>query len=249
MKFRRFSRGMTMIELVAALSIFAIIALVLFTMLNTSTHLWSAPSSTRKQAAEAEGFLDLLASDLEQAVADGGDITNPVFYAWALPLSANAEASHPFIGFVRPALPYGPPSSGTGRFSLDCVTYTFSTGCLSRTVTSLPFQEDGGTVGQRIRNVKLTDPSTVTSLLVKHAVISEPSYVFDSHGTINGPFSTNVLPLAVNVVVIAFRDEDWPTYLSLANANSDEATLKKKSLGVSRSRVIHLPAYAGGALP
>ena len=64
------NNGYTLIELVAALSLFVVILGVLMTILNSATDLWSASRSQKKDLSAALAITDLIADDLYQAVTD-----------------------------------------------------------------------------------------------------------------------------------------------------------------------------------
>ena len=243
--------GMTLVELIAALSIFSMIALILFSVLEATTQLWQRPASDQNNLAAAEQVLDTLAADLRQAVGDGANITNGVFFAWDPPERPDLATVHPILRFLRPASPHLPIQTSESRLSLDCVTYSLATGMLYRSVTVLrpPKVEDNETMGDLLKKISATgtEGSTISSLLAERVCLTAIGCTYTNAVVL--PLETNLPPMAVNLSLTVFSEDDWATFLQLYDKTSDEAVRRKKTLGVSRSRMIDLPAFGGGALP
>ena len=245
---------MTMVELIAALSIFSMIALILFSILEATMQLWQRPASDQNNLAAAEQVLDTIASDLRQAVGDGANITNGVFFAWNPPERPDAATVQPVLRFLRPASPHLPITKSASRLSLDCVTYSLATGMLYRSVTVLrpPEVEKNETMGDLLKEISFTGTaeSTVSSLLAERVCITAIGCTYTNAIAIpaNG-FETNLPPMAVNMTLTVFSEDDWTTFNLLYDKTSDEAVRRKKTLGVTRSRMIDLPTFGGGALP
>lgn len=136
--------GMTMIELITALVLFAIIFGVLMIVLRSATRLWIPDQSQQQEQAVGDAVTDILASDFYQAFADNGVLAdgstsdNPCFW---LDCNTNALASaadrpQVVLYFARHASPRttGFGSSYDRRASLDAVFYVCYSNCLSRHV-------------------------------------------------------------------------------------------------------------------
>jgi hypothetical protein len=127
------NNGYTLIELVAALSLFVVILGVLMTILNSATDLWSASRNQKKEPTAAFAITDLIADDLYQAVTDISE-TNDLyhsFYVFSPAITNTLSDTVPTVtihlAFLRPASPHtripAGLKSGT-RTSLDMVFYT-----------------------------------------------------------------------------------------------------------------------------
>lgn len=130
------NNGYTLIELVAALSLFVVILGVLMTILNSATDLWSASRSQKKDPSAGLAITDLIADDLYQAVTDNSIPNNstaeaPEHPSFILetPTNAAPDVVVVLLAFVRrsssrvPAP--GPSGTGDTRLSLDAVFYTY----------------------------------------------------------------------------------------------------------------------------
>jgi len=130
------NNGYTLIELVAALSLFVVILGVLMTILNSATDLWSTSRSQKKDPSAGLAITDLIADDLYQAVTDNSIPTNstaeaPEHPSFILetPTNAAPDVVVVLLAFARrsssrvPAP--GPSGTGDTRLSLDAVFYTY----------------------------------------------------------------------------------------------------------------------------
>ncbi len=131
--FRTSPPAFTLIELVAALSLFVVILGILMTVLNSATEMWSASRSQKKEQTAALAITDLIADDLYQAVTDISE-TNDFyhsFYVFLPAITNTLSDTDPTVtihlAFLRPASPHtripADLKSGT-RTSLDAVFYT-----------------------------------------------------------------------------------------------------------------------------
>ncbi len=143
------NNGYTLIELVAALSLFVVILGVLMTILNTATDLWSASRNQKKEPTAAFAITDLIADDLYQAVADNSVPNNstanapeyPSFILETPPINATLNDVVVLLAFARRSSSRVPDPDTAGatdtRFSLDAVFYTYYLNALFRHVIPL----------------------------------------------------------------------------------------------------------------
>jgi len=127
------NNAFTLIELVAALSLFVVILGILMTVLNSATDLWSASRSQKKEQTAALAITDLIADDLYQAVTDISK-TNDLyhsFYVFSPAITNTLSDTDPTVtihlAFLRPASPHTRIPAGLKsetRTSLDAVFYT-----------------------------------------------------------------------------------------------------------------------------
>jgi len=134
--FRTSSPAFTLIELVAALSLFVVILGILMTVLNSATEMWSASRSQKKEQAAALAITDLIADDLYQAVSVG---TNdyPIFILEPLPANPEPNKVYTILGFVRHASAHSPVPLSEKRPSIDAVFYTYYDNALLRHVFAI----------------------------------------------------------------------------------------------------------------
>ena len=182
--------GFTMVELVAALSIFVIIIGVLYKMLDSATNMWNSATANVRERETAEAVRDTLADDLQQAVTDSGVRSNEVasvsdasFYLDSNVDAAAAESqAHLLLRFARPAFSTTPTAITAGnRLSLDMVCYTFYNYALFRHVFALPQDADGQTtLGERMDASTPADFTAICRDLQKNptdAAYSEGSHI------------------------------------------------------------------------
>ena len=142
---RRPRAGMTMIELVAALSLFVVIFGILITALNTATNLWSNSRAQRRELPTAQHIADIIADDLCQAITDNApDISAgaplpelPTFILRNAPKDANPASHTVILGLIRPANTRLPVTLSDTPLSVDAVFYTAYANSLYRTVVPL----------------------------------------------------------------------------------------------------------------
>ena len=147
--FRTSSPAFTLIELVAALSLFVVILGILMTVLNSATDLWSASRSQKRETHIAASIMEQLADDLVQAVTDNAGSTNdlssvqehPCFILASPPTNATPNDVVVLLAFARHGTSRvaAPDSPGEGdvRLSLDAVFYTYYRDALFRHVIPL----------------------------------------------------------------------------------------------------------------
>jgi type II secretory pathway pseudopilin PulG len=147
--FRTSSPAFTLIELVAALSLFVVILGILMTVLNSATEMWSASRSQKKEQTAALAITDLIADDLYQAVADNSVPNNstanapeyPSFILETPPINATLNDVVVLLAFARRSSSRVPDPDTAGatdtRFSLDAVFYTYYLNALFRHVIPL----------------------------------------------------------------------------------------------------------------
>jgi type II secretory pathway pseudopilin PulG len=157
------NHAFTLIELVAALSLFVVILGILMTVLNSATEMWSASRSQKKEQTAALAITDLIADDLYQAVADNSVPTNstanaPEYSSFILetpPANATLNDVVVLLAFARRSSSRVPDPDTAGatdtRFSLDAVFYTYYLNALFRHV--IPLYND------------FTDPQPLGTLL------------------------------------------------------------------------------------
>ncbi len=143
------NHAFTLIELVAALSLFVVILGILMTVLNSATEMWSASRSQKKEQTAALAITDLIADDLYQAVADNSVPTNstanaPEYSSFILetpPANATLNDVVVLLAFARRSSSRVPDPDTAGatdtRFSLDAVFYTYYLNALFRHVIPL----------------------------------------------------------------------------------------------------------------
>lgn len=136
---------MTLIELVAALSLFVIILGSLLIIMNSATALWTSSRSQQRELPVAQHIIELLAEDLQQAVTDNGSVSNSTantatFILDSRPVQLGPnEVSIP-LSFIRQAATPSRPDTGTGiPLSLDAVFYTVYGNALFRHVVPLSY--------------------------------------------------------------------------------------------------------------
>jgi len=130
------NNAFTLIELVAALSLFVVILGILMTVLNSATEMWSASHSQKKEQTAALAITDLIADDLYQAVSVG---TNdyPIFILEPLPANPEPNKVYTILGFVRHASAHSPVPLSEKRPSIDAVFYTYYDNALLRHVFAI----------------------------------------------------------------------------------------------------------------
>ena len=81
----RFGRGFTLLELLVAMTILAIIGVALFTVFNQSTETWQRADTRTRQFVAGREALDLMASELRQAILAPNAVAGygAQFYAFA----------------------------------------------------------------------------------------------------------------------------------------------------------------------
>ena len=143
------NNAFTLIELVAALSLFVVILGILMTVLNSATEMWSASRSQKKEQTAALAITDLIADDLYQAVADNSVPNNstanapeyPSFILETPPINATLNDVVVLLAFARRSSSRVPDPDTAGatdtRFSLDAVFYTYYLNALFRHVIPL----------------------------------------------------------------------------------------------------------------
>jgi len=131
--FRTSSPAFTLIELVAALSLFVVILGILMTVLNSATEMWSASRSQKKEQAAALAITDLIADDLYQAVI-ANTTDYPIFILEPLPANPEPNKVYTILGFVRHASAHSPVPLSEKRPSIDAVFYTYYNNALLRHV-------------------------------------------------------------------------------------------------------------------
>ena len=174
--------GMTMIELVAALALFAVILGSLLTVMDTATSLWSSSRSQQREQATAENIAALVFDDLYEAVTDNGVPTNsasapvkPTFILSSPPTNGTPGNVVTVLGFARHASPRTLADESLVpnpalRLSLDAVFYTYYNNALFRHViplackTSFADAEPLGGLLEELRNkVKQADHGNILS--------------------------------------------------------------------------------------
>lgn len=143
------NNAFTLIELVAALSLFVVILGILMTVLNSATEMWSASRSQKRETHIAASIMEQLADDLVQAVTDNAGSTNdlssvqehPCFILASPPTNATPNDVVVLLAFARHGTSRvaAPDSPGEGdvRLSLDAVFYTYYRDALFRHVIPL----------------------------------------------------------------------------------------------------------------
>ena len=267
--FRASPSGFTMIELVSALALFAIILGILLLALNTATNLWSNSRAQRRELPSAEYIADLIADDLTQAVSDpilpANDVPLYISFAFQnLPTNSVSSAPVSILAFPRTASPriIDPDDSNPEtRLGLDSVFYTLYGDALYRMVVplhttvnrdkSLGELFENGITALGENSVLYNDPPTVSVTLLAERVIPTfiayyPSQTYD--GNDSPPFKTNALPDMLDFSLHLFDTADWGTFQSLINDTSSAADLKRAHLGTLISRRIFLPQAGGSRL-
>ncbi len=179
------NNGYTLIELVAALSLFVVILGVLMTILNSATDLWSASRDQKKEPTAALTITDLVAGDLYQAVTDISE-TNDLyhsFYLFSPAITNTLSDTDPTVtihlAFLRPASPHtrihADLKSGT-RTSLDMVFYTSYEFALFRHVipVTIDFSETV-TNGVARAHSFITDASSIVNNPSLHRDLLDPT--------------------------------------------------------------------------
>jgi len=273
------NNGYTLIELVAALSLFVVILGVLMTIMNSATDLWSASRNQKKDLSTALAITDLIADDLYQAVTDISK-TNDLYHSFYVfsPAITNTlpdtDTVSIHLAFLRPASPRtripADLNSGT-RTSLDAVFYTSYEFALfrhvipvtidfSQTVTNgvaraHSFITDASSI---VNNPSLhrdlldpaaPPPETTSSLLVERVIPTFLAHYRDDPDPKPDDVQSDLPPHYLDLSLHLFDAEDWATYRSIFNDSSDLAELKRSHLGTLVSRRITLPQAGGSRLP
>lgn len=266
-------RGMTMIELIAALALFGVILVSLMTVLDTATNLWSPTRTQLHEQNLGDAILDILAGDLYQAVTDRGvsrqgTATNAPAFILSCDMDAVLTgapqiimqfARHASTRFaVRPLL--------TPRLSLDAVFYTYATNCLTRHVLPLDCDpENPAALGdlldlKRIEVENLIQGGTQTatpgsqqSLLAERCIITglTAELPIDRSRPGSNPgqrLEADVLPDHLDLAFTLYNTEDWKTLHTLESDTSETAERKREILGKRFSKRITFPSKGGSGL-
>lgn len=271
------NNGYTLIELVAALSLFVVILGVLMTILNSATDLWSASRSQKKDLSAALAITDLIADDLYQAVTDNSEV-NDLYHSFYL-YSPNITNIQPdvvtiHLAFLRPAslhtrIPADRASET--RTSLDAVFYTSYEFALfrhvipvtidfSRTVTNgvarpHSFITDASSIVNNpdlhrdLLDPAAPPPETTSSLLAERILPAFGAHYWDVPDPKPDDVQSDLFPHYLDLLFYLFNAEDWAEYQSIFNDSSDIAELKHSLLGTHVSRRITLPQAGGSRLP
>jgi len=271
------NNAFTLIELVAALSLFVVILGILMTVLNSATDLWSASHSQKKEQTAALAITDLIADDLYQAVTDiseTGDLYHS-FYLFSPDITNtldNAVTIH--LALLRPASPRTLIPSDLAsktRMSLDAVFYTSYEFALFRhvipvtidfdqTVTNgvarphsfiteaMSFVNDT-TLHQNLLDHTSTLPDTTSSLLAERTLPTFMAHYRDDPDPKPDDVQSDLPPHYLDLSLHLFNAEDWTDYWSIFKSTSDTDKLKLPHLGTLVSRRITLPQAGGSRLP
>ena len=271
------NNAFTLIELVAALSLFVVILGILMTVLNSATDLWSASRSQKKEQTAALAITDLIADDLYQTVTDiseTGDLYHS-FYLFSPDITNtldNAVTIH--LALLRPASPRTLIPSDLAsktRMSLDAVFYTSYEFALFRhvipvtidfdqTVTNgvarphsfiteaMSFVNDT-TLHQNLLDHTSTLPDTTSSLLAERTLPTFMAHYRDDPDPKPDDVQSDLPPHYLDLSLHLFNAEDWADYRSIFKSTSDTDKLKLPHLGTLVSRRITLPQAGGSRLP
>ena len=274
-KAARPNSGFTMIELVSAMALLALILGILLIALNSATNLWNNSRAQRRELPTAQHIADLIADDLYQAVADPIPPTNgasTVHNTFILQnLATNDTPADPVIllAFPRIASPrtLDPDLDASTRLSLDAVFYTTYSNALFRLAFPIHTQPDRSeSLGQLfetyIPTAKVlqyhTDalfpedqpPEVSITLLAVRAVPEFIAYFSgQTYPTLFETFETNALPDCIDFAIHLFNSTDWNAYQTIKNDYSDEANAARAHLGTLISRRITPPQKGGMNLP
>jgi len=155
--------GMSMIELVSALTIFLFILGALTMALNKATTLWSSSHTNQYEKEKANHILTLIADDLQLAVTDNGLLENinseiPVtFYSDATTNQAaggNTKMLLQFVKYRTKASPFD--TTPDAAPALDAVFYTFAEDSLFRHVIPLKYSNpaDPEHIGNLLKDLR-----------------------------------------------------------------------------------------------
>ena len=203
--------GMTLIELLASLSLFVVILGILMTVLNSATDMWTNSRGQKRELTVAENIADLIADDLYQAVTDNGVPANstsvpiqPCFILWS-PTNDTSKNVVTMLGFARHASLRTYSNDNTaGRLSLDAVFYTFYNYALFRHVIPLSYTSfnDPETLGELLEtqraNVENQTLHDTILAAVKNPTAEDPA-----------PWSCLLLAERVQPVVLATLPETY----------------------------------------
>lgn len=114
----RLPEAFTLLELLVAVVIFAVLIAVLFGMVDSVTKLWKASENRAESYREARAALNLIASDLKSALAT----TNTNYFATNAAASFGASSDDGALFFVA-ALPPGEQVEGSSLGDLCQVGY------------------------------------------------------------------------------------------------------------------------------
>ena len=271
------THGMTLIELVASLSLFVVILGILMTILNSATDLWSASRNQKKDLSAALAITDLIADDLYQAVTDLSKVDD-LYHSFFLDspnitnIQPNVVTIH--LAFLRPAsprtrIPAG-LRSGT-RTSLDAVFYTAYSHALFRHVipVTLDFAQamtngvarphefltdassivNDPTLHRNLLDPSSPPPGTTSSLLAERVIPTFLAHYMDDPDPKPDDVQSDLLPHLLDLSLHLFNVNEWGEYQSILIDTSPAALLKRSHLGTLISRRITLPQAGGSRLP
>lgn len=243
--------GMTMIELVSALALMAIVTATVLALLNKASVFWSGEAHNEMQDGEVDRFFRQWDDDLRQAVADtAGDVSSNVTFCIDVPKrDIGAGERNYFLCFVRPSSPRGFEQAENGenkwRLSLDCVKYAANAdGEIIREVYPLYSDE---LVGKQVKEIweDASEPSPDrASSRVALTCTRVEDFSASALVTNTVPLVTNALPVSVTIQLRAFKDEaERNEYRRLLDETSEDARLRRESLGVPYLHLVPFPAY------
>ncbi len=251
--------GMTMIELVSALSLMAIVVVTVLALLNKASTFWSGEAHNEIQEGEVDRFFRQLDDDLRQASAGGaGDVSSNVTFCAGWKQDEAGEKPNYFLCFVRPVSSRGyTRATGDGgetwRLSLDCVKYAAreSSGEIIREVYPLVSDE---TVGKQVKRIweDKSEPSpdaASTRVALRRVLIDGFGPTLLSTNEIDEILVTNELPVSVTLKLRAFKDDaEMNAYRKLRADASEEAQTERESLGTPYTRQFLFPAYGSDSI-
>lgn len=261
--------GLTMIELMTALSLFVLIFGALMLALNSATRLWQSGTQQHEEPL-VQHALDLMVDDLHQALGDYPTAftnlshSNFAFLLQNIETNLNVDTPLTLLAFARYAAPRtrDPDLNSGTRIGLDAVFYTYYHNALFRHIVPLHVDythpeelsaiiggnrdalENPGTHEELL--AERYDGSFTTSTLLARRVV--PTLIAHFPEAVDN-CETNLLPHALDIALHHFSEVDWQKFLPLALDDSPQAVHQKQQLGVLLTRRIALPQSVGGRLP
>lgn len=270
--------GMTLIELVAALSLMVVIIGILMTVLNSATNLWGSSRNRKKDlTAIATSIADLIADDLYQAMTDISEQNDlyQSFYCYSPdPTNIATDTVTIHLAFLRPASPrtHVPPQlQSETRTSLDAIFYTTYSAALYRHVlpVTLDFTQaltngialphnfltelmplvNDPELHRKLLDPYASPPETSSALLAERVIATFLAHYRDDPDPKPDDIQSDLLPHYLDLALHLFNAEDWDAYRAGINDYSKSAEMKRSQLGTLISRRITLPQAGGSRLP
>jgi type II secretory pathway component PulJ len=246
--------GLTMIELVSAVSLFIVILGALTMALNKTIEIWSPKHTNQDEKIVAQKILNLLEQDLSYAVADNGvpfdtsiSTNAPTFIANP---TINVKKLNILLGFIKYSSLNTPSDIAP---ALDTVFYTYYEGALFRRIIPLDYEDvdDPEHIGVLLElerakvigeigihnkmiefiNNPLNNPEPTIdiglfSLIATKVEIKNVSIeIPDASTGENNEIESSVLPDLLFLSLKLYNDRDWPKFVNAEKATNDDEKL------------------------